>query len=111
LLGNLFAQLEEIRSRLLVNPRGAKSKGLRGSPERGYGSVGGMRAESASVIGYSESWTIEGLPSLPVFTRDDTLGSGSAENLQGRTRYTASSVSPDGDEVDIIIDIEVRQRK
>jgi hypothetical protein len=92
-------QLEEIRTKLLVNPRGAKSKGMRGSVQRGYKSAGGLRDESASVIGYSESWYVDGLPSMPVFTRDDTLGSGSTENIQGRTRYTAESVSRDGDEV------------
>jgi hypothetical protein len=91
------AQLTEIRGVLLVNPRGAKSKGMRGSPKRGYKSFGGLRAESASVIGYSESWYVDGLPSMPVFTRDDTMGSGSTENIQGRTRYTTESVSRDGD--------------
>ena len=28
------------------------------------------------VIGYSESWSIDGLPHKPVFTRDDVMGSG-----------------------------------
>lgn len=89
-------QLDEIRTRLLVNPRGAKSKGLRGSAKRGYRSAGGLRAESASVIGYSESWTIEGLPLLPVFTRDDSMGSGSTEGIEARTQYTTETVSKDG---------------
>jgi hypothetical protein len=92
-------QLEEIRSKLLVNPRGAKSKGMRGTVKRGYKTVGGLRDESSSVIGYSETWYVDGLPSMPVFTRDDTLGSGSTENIQGRTRYTAEAVNRDGSEV------------
>jgi len=90
------AQQAEIRKSLLVNPRGAKSKGLRGSQKRGYKSAGGLRAESASVIGYSESWYIEGLPKKPIFTRDDTMGSGSTENIEGRTRYTTETVDADG---------------
>lgn len=93
------AQLAEIRGSLLVNPRGSKSKGLRGSVKEGYRTAGGLRAESASVIGYSESWSIDGLPERPVFTRDDTLGSGSTENLEGRTRYATEFVSEDGAEL------------
>lgn len=93
------AQAKEIRKGVLVNPRGARSKGLRGSPAEGYASTGGLRAESASVIGYSESWRISGLPAKPVFTRDDTMGSASTENIQGRTEYATESVSADGNEV------------
>ena len=63
-------QRAEIEKGLLVNPRGAKSKGMRGSPSRGYRSAGGLRSESVSVIGYSESWSVAGLPAKPVFTQD-----------------------------------------
>jgi len=93
------AQLEEIRRGLRVNPRGAKAKGLRGDVRRGFRSAGGMRSESASVIGYSESWRVEGLPSRPVFTQDVVMGSGQTENMEGRTRYAAERVSEDGREV------------
>jgi hypothetical protein len=93
------AQLAQITRGLLVNPRGAKSKGMRGSVRRGYGSVGGLRSESVSVIGYSESWSVRGLPSQPVFTQDVVMGSGRTEDMEGRTRYTAESVSDDGREV------------
>ena len=93
------AQRGEIEKGLLVNPRGAKSKGMRGSPSRGYHSAGGLRSESASVIGYSESWSVEGLPEKPVFTQDVVMGSGRTEDIQGRTRYTADVVSPEGTEV------------
>lgn len=92
-------QRGEIDEGLLVNPRGAKSKGLRGSPSRGYFSVGGLRSESTSVIGYSESWSVEGLPSMPVFTQDVVMGSGRTEDMQGRTRYAGTLVAPDGNEV------------
>ncbi len=92
-------QRAEIEKGLLVNPRGAKSKGLRGSPSRGYRSAGGLRSESASVIGYSESWSVEGLPARPVFTQDVVMGSGRTEDMQGRTRYSGDVVSPEGNEV------------
>ena len=92
-------QLAEIEKGLFVNPRGAKSKGLRGSPSRGYRSAGGLRSESASVIGYSESWSVAGLPGKPVFTQDVVMGSGRTEDMQGRTRFTADVVSPEGNEV------------
>jgi hypothetical protein len=93
------AQLGEIREGLRVNPRGAKSKGMRGNARRGFRSAGGLRSESASVIGYSESWSIEGLPAKPVFTHDVVMGSGRTENMEGRTRYSGEQVSEDGNEV------------
>ena len=92
-------QSAQISDGLLVNPRGAKSKGLRGSASRGFRSAGGLRAQSVSVIGYSESWSIEGLQSEPVFTQDVVMGSGRTEDMQGRTRYTGETVSQDGREV------------
>ena len=92
-------QLAQIDRGLLVNPRGARSKGMRGSPEKGYGSVAGLRSESVAVIGYSESWSVVGLPTRPVFTQEVVMGSGLTENMQGRTRYRAELVSADGREV------------
>jgi hypothetical protein len=92
-------QLAQIADGLLVNPRGAKSKGLRGSPSRGFRSAGGLRSESVGVIGYSESWSVEDLDAKPVFTQDVVMGSGRTEDMQGRTRYTGESVSPDRLEV------------
>jgi hypothetical protein len=92
-------QTAQIARGLLVNPRGAKSKGLRGSASRGFRSVGGLRSESASVIGYSESWSIEGLGSKPVFTQDVVMGSGRTEDMQGRTRYAGEAVNEDRLEV------------
>jgi hypothetical protein len=92
-------QLAQMQKGLVVNARGAKSKGLRGSPRTGYQSAGGLRSESVSVIGYSESWTVKGLPSMPVFTHDVVMGSGRTEDMQGRTRYAAERMSADGREV------------
>ena len=92
-------QRAEIRAGLLVDPRSARSKSLRGSPSSGYESVSGLRTQSVSVIGYSESWRIEGLPLQPIFTRVDVMGSGATENVEGQTRYRADWVSAEGDEV------------
>jgi hypothetical protein len=92
-------QLAQISKGLLVNPRGSKSKGLRGSPAKGYRSVGGLRSESVSVIGYSESWSVEALSSTPVFTQDVVMGSGRTEDMQGRTRYAADQIGAGGREV------------
>jgi hypothetical protein len=97
------AQRERIAEGPRVNTRGSKSKSLRGSVDKGYKSAGQMRAMSASVIGYHETWSIEDAGVMPVFTRDDVLGSGrseklggSAENIEGRTRYTSMEVAEDG---------------
>lgn len=89
-------QLAEIREGLRTNARGIRTKTLRGSPEKGYGSGGGLRAESTSVIGYQESWTIEGLPDEPVFARSDLMGSGRTEDLEGRTEYATEQVLDGG---------------
>jgi hypothetical protein len=91
-------QRAEIRAGLLVDPLGARSKSLRGSPDAGYESAGGLR-EEISVIGYSESWRIEGLPLLPIFTRIDVMGAGSTDNIEGQTRYRTDGISADGNEV------------
>jgi len=88
-------QLAQIERGLPVDPRGSRSKGLRGSEHDGFRSAGGLRAESTSVIGYSESWSVEGLADRPVFTQDAAMGSGGAEDVQGRTRYSTEWVSDD----------------
>ena len=55
-----------------------------------------MRAQSASVIGYVENWSVEDLQALPVFTFDDVMGSGRTESMEGRTRYTTTAIGDDG---------------
>ena len=83
-----------------VNSRGSKTKSLRKSAEGGFESVGGLRAQSASVIGYYERWSIAEPASRPVFTRDDILGSGGiggrAEGMEGRTQYQTTAVEDGG---------------
>ncbi len=97
------AQRQEIQAGLRVNSRGTKTKSLRGSFESGWESVGTLRAQSASVVGYHETWRIANLTTLPVFTRDDVLGSGPSdsasariEGLEGRTQYTTREVLEGG---------------
>ena len=89
-------QRAEIAAGLEADPRGSKTKTLRGSASRGYKSVGGMQTQNVSVIGYHETWSIEGLPDKPVFTRDDFMGSGRTESMEGRTQYTGEEVLEGG---------------
>ena len=93
------AQQAEIAHGLQYNTRGSKTKTLRGSDARGWRSAAPEAAPSASVLTYSETWSIEGLPAKPVFLRDDALGGGRAESLEGRTQYRVEEISPDASEL------------
>jgi len=93
------AQQAEIARGLQFNTRGSKTKTLRGSDTAGWRSGAPQAAPSASILTYSEIWSIEGLPARPVFERDDSLGGGRAESLEGRTQYRTEEVSPDGNEL------------
>ncbi len=90
------AQLADIMDGLEYITRGSKTKTLRGSDAKGWKSRGGSTAMSASVITYSELWSIEGMPDRPVFSRSDIMGSARSETLEGGTLYEASEVSADG---------------
>jgi len=96
------AQMEEILAGPQVNSRGSKVKSLRGSPKRGYKSSSASRSMSALTVGYQETWSIDEPASLPVFTRDDALGTESAlatdsdSVVSGRTRYATLEISEDG---------------
>lgn len=89
------AQLADIRDGLQVNPRGSKSKRLRGSDADGWSSSRSMGAASASVVTYQEIWSIEGLPTRPVFRRADMLGGGRTDTMEGLTEYASAEVGPD----------------
>ncbi len=95
-------QMEEIRAGLQVNSRGSKTKTLRGSPKRGYKSLNASRSTSALTVGYQETWSIDDPTGLPVFTRDDALGteaslaSNSSDVVSGRTRYQTLQVLEGG---------------
>jgi len=87
------AQLAQIQQGLEVNPRGKKTKRLRGSDANGWSSGGGGAATGANVLTYVETWSIDGSADKPVFTRLDSLGGGSAESLDGKTVYATQSAS------------------
>ena len=97
------AQMAEILRGPRVNSRGSKTKSLRGSPKRGYKSSSMSRSTSAFTVGYQETWSIDEPTTLPVFTRDDALGTESAlatkseSVVSGRTRYATLEASEDGD--------------
>ncbi len=92
------SQLAVIRKGPHVNPRGAKAKTLRGSPERGWKTVdrpgGGM---SVNVIGYRESLRIDTPTTLPVFVRSDVLGNAYKTSGEGSTVYETTEVRDGGD--------------
>jgi hypothetical protein len=91
-------QLAEIKSGLSYNTRGTKTKTLRGSDAAGFSSgARGASPEAANIITYTETWSVGGLPSKPVFTRDDVLGASSTESMQGRTQYVTQSIEENGD--------------
>ena len=56
-------------------------------------------AASASVVTYSEDWSIEAPNALPVFTRSDVMGGGNTDVLEGITRYTTREVKSGGNEL------------
>ena len=96
------SQMAEIMDGPQVNSRGSKKKSLRGSPKRGYKSSSASRSTSALTVGYQETWSIDEPAELPVFTRDDALGTESAlatkssKVVSGRTRYATLQISEDG---------------
>jgi hypothetical protein len=49
------------------------------------------------VITYTETWLIDGMPTRPVFTRLDVMGSARTENVEGVTTYATVEVGAGGD--------------
>ncbi len=91
-------QLAQIQEGLEINPRGSRSKTLRGSDAEGWSSgkkKGGY--QSARFITFEEIWQINGLPDRPTFIRDDVLGSAATEDVEGRTIWEGESVESGGD--------------
>ncbi len=89
------AQLAEIAAGLELNSRGMKEKSLRNT--RGvWHSASRATAASASVVSYTEAWSIEGTPELPVFRREDSLGGERTESLAGVTLYETTGADPSG---------------
>lgn len=90
-------QQEQIRSGLSINPRGSKTKTLRGSAAEGWHSRGPIAAYSASTLTYTETWSAEDLDGLPVFRFEDSLGGGRTDTLDGVTEYRTTEVLPSGE--------------
>ena len=86
------AQLADIKDGLQVNPRGTKTKTLRGSDAQGWSSGRRAAAASASVVTYEEVWSVDDLGKLPVFKRSDFMGSGRTDTLEGTTEYTTQKI-------------------
>lgn len=97
------AQLADIRNGLQVNSRGVKIKTLAPAAGEGGGNwhstSGAAVAGSAVMLTYSEDWTIEDAGGTPRFRRDDSLGGGIAESMDGSTEYRTESIVDDGNEL------------
>jgi hypothetical protein len=92
-------QQAQIAAGLEFNSRGSKSKSLRRKRSGSWQSSGPPQASSASVIGYHETWKIEGSAETPTFSRDDMLGSKRTETMSGRTVYAGETRSEDLNEL------------
>lgn len=89
------SQIADIQDGLAVNERGMKSKTLRKS-DGNWASFSRNTAASASVISYVEHWSIDSGDAGPIFRREDVLGSGRAEDLDGVTLYTTTEIADGG---------------
>lgn len=91
------AQRAVIRGGPRVNPRGIKTKTLRGSDDKGWQTIDrpgiGM---GVGVVGYSESLRIEDPTGLPHFIRSDTLGNAYKSSGEGKTEYETNDVRRNG---------------
>jgi hypothetical protein len=92
-------QLEQIQSGLEVNPRGSKTKTVRGSASEGWRTRAAIGGLSANTLTYTETWSIEGDGGLPVFRIEDSLGGARAESLDGVTEYRTTEILPGGEEL------------
>lgn len=88
------AQAADIADGLEVNDRGSKSKSLRHRDDA-WRSLGRASPSAANVISYVENWSIEQPATLPIFQREDVLGSQATEDLDGVTRYTTTAYDPE----------------
>jgi hypothetical protein len=94
------AQLADIQNGLQVNSRGSKTKTLRAvDGGRGWASSESAGAESASIITYSEHWSIEESSSGPVFAKEDSLGAAASDSMEGETEYRTEEIRDGGREL------------
>jgi len=90
-------QRGEIARGLAHSAQDERSKRLDPVGPKGWASKGGLRAASASQIGYHERWRMELLEAGPSFIREATLGSGRTLSSQAATRFLTRTVAADGD--------------
>ena len=88
-------QLDNIRNGLSVNDRGSKEKTLRKDGDN-WRSTGRAQARSAMTITYQENWIVESARGLPVFIREEMLGTAGAESMEGRTEYRTQEIRAGG---------------
>lgn len=93
-------ELEEIRRGLEVNPLGMRAKSLRGNAQQGYRSLGAMNTDSASTIGYSETWEIRDPEMLPQFLRRDVMGGGRTEDLEDTIAFRSERILEQGRQIE-----------
>ncbi len=95
-------QLENIGVGLMVNERGAQTKRLKAaSRENGtshilWESQAPAPATSASMVTFSSTWRIEKREGMPLFSWNDSLDSGRAESMEGRTEFRCERVDEKG---------------
>jgi hypothetical protein len=92
------AQLAEIQAGVELNSRGMKSKTLR-KTQGAWRSASRPTAASASIVSYTENWSIEGSLERPVFRREDSLGGEATETLDGVTLYSTTQDDPSGNQL------------
>jgi hypothetical protein len=91
-------QLAALAAGPRVNDRGAKTKTLRGSAERGWTSPNRMSSgASVNVMGYQEVLSIERPATRPRFVRADVLGNEHAHGDSGQIVYETLEVRDGGD--------------
>ncbi len=92
-------QMAEIRAGLRMDPLGSRSKTLRLRPDGAGVSLGDLHSSRVSVLGYHERWAIVPSQSGPIFSREDSMGSGRTQAVRAATRFSTLSISPDGNQL------------
>jgi hypothetical protein len=97
------SQLADIRNGIQVNSRGVKIKTLEASGDDGARAwrttTGAAAPGSAVMLTYSEDWSIDDANGTPRFRRDDSLGGGLAESMDGSTEYRTEEIRDEGREL------------
>lgn len=91
------SQLEEIRAHLVLDDHESRSKSLRGSSQAGWRSSQALRAGSASMIAYQESWSISGSPGSRELVRQAVFEAARTDRAEGRTVHAVRESREGGD--------------